>query len=170
MEKIKYLYPSDNVRVSREEQDRQEVMFQLLQSQLHKGTITEEGFENLFNIIHNCTLSQLKKRSKGLSKKGAFNGLIDSMEERLENFALDGTISLIESMKKGRYVRYIIKTSDYLALYSLHNARQKFNDLLEKSSMDINFFLKKIEEESEIEFSESGEMILKTKTKGGKTV
>lgn len=170
MEKVKYLFPSDHSVLSIAEQDRQEAMFAMLQTQLRMGTISKDGYDNLFTIIHNCALSQLKKRFKGITKRGGMNGISESLEERLENFALDQTCSLLDSMKKGRYVKYIIKTSDYLAMYAIHNAKQKFRDMLDKSSMDIDVFMNYLEENYEFDLSDDGEIKITQKQEGVKLV
>lgn len=147
----------DVVPLTRKEQDYQEDYFAYLQDKLHSKTINGDEHDDLFTIIHNCTLSQLKKRKKGLIAKGL--KFRNYTAQQLEDMALDGTCRLLKSMeKRGRYVRYIIKTSDYLALYELHNARKIFNDLVDYSSVGFDDYLNKIESVEEIEINDYGEV------------
>ncbi len=134
------MYQSQDIhyKVSREEQDIQEAKFSEYQEKLHNGTITKEESNALFAIIHNCILSQLRKR---LSSPN-YTGIPIKDCETVEETAIDGTLYLLKSMtERKRYVRYIIKTSGYIALYLLHNKKRKETDKMFKSSLSLEYVL-----------------------------
>lgn len=141
---VQYQYPDDEVVLSREEQDRQEALFQTFQSKLQSKTITQDERDYLFTIIHNCSLSQLKRRKKLLLAKGLKFRNYDSSQ--LESMAVDCTLRLLDAMEhRGRFVRYIIKTADFLALYELHNKQKVFDDTVDYTSIAFDDKLNALE-------------------------
>lgn len=159
---IEYLFPSSHKIIEREEQDRQEILFSQYQIKLKNGTLKKSESDDLFAIIHNCILSQLKRRVGGLSSK---QGVAKKMYEGydLEEMALDGTIRLLEAMKKGRYVRYIIKTADYEAMFQMYEPKKKFENKLFRSRIDIDRYNSIIAEVNELEEAPNGEIKIKSK-------
>ena len=168
LHEVEYLFPDEDYYVSREEQDHQEAMFQFYQTKLHNGTIKKSERDILFTIIHNCTMSQIKRRIGNLKKKYGI-GVNYYTAEMIEEMSLDGTLRLMKSMVvRKRYVRYIIKTADYLALYEMYNAKKKFSDLVFCKGMSLESYKAFAAEVDDIDIDENGNVKIKRniKTKG----
>lgn len=153
---IEYMLPEGMYRISREEQDRQECLFSQYQIKLKSGTITPEEYKKLFFIVHNCIVSQLKRRIGNLTKNSCIRSKYTS--EEVEEMAIDGTLSLIKNMKKKRYVRYIIKTADYIACYALYNERKKMEDKVFKRCVDFGKIENYVTEVEYLDLNENGEV------------
>lgn len=153
---IEYMRPESMVRISREEQDRQECLFSEYQIKLKNGTITKEEYQQLFYIIHNCVVSQLKRRIGNLTKQSCIRSKYSN--EEVEGMALDGTLSLIKNIKKKRYVRYIIKTADYIACYALYNPKKKMEDKIYKRCVDYEKIENYLTEVEYLDLNEKGEI------------
>lgn len=161
---VRYQYPDENTVLSRQEQDRQEAIFQKLQAKLKNKTINQEERDYLFAIIHNCSLSQLKRRKKLLLAKGLKFRNYNS--EQLESMAIDCTIRLLNAMEnRGRFVRYIIKTADFLALYELHNKQKIFNDNVDFTSVSLDEHLNQLEAIEELDLDTLDELNSKVEIK-----
>lgn len=83
--------------------------------------------------------------------------------------SLDGTLRLMKSMVvRKRYVRYIIKTADYLALYEMYNAKKKFSDLVFCKGMSLESYRAFVAEVDDVDIDENGNVKIKRniKTKG----
>lgn len=158
---VEWLHPKEQCSVSRAEQDRQEMLFSLYQEKLKKGLITKSEYEELFYIIHNCVVSQLKKRISRMKENGLLKQ--EYTEEEIEDMALDATCSLLRNIKKTRVVRYIIKTSDYLAMYQIYNERKKFSDKVNKKALSLELIEKYFPAQDVLDIDDEGNVKIKRK-------
>lgn len=163
--RVEWQSPDENIKISRAEQDRQEQIFQCYQEKVFNDTITKQEWEELFYIIHNCVLAQIRRRIKGIKRKqGVSKTYYDS--EIIEGMCLDATTRMLRRLKRKKSpVKYIIKSADYLALYEMHAPNKKFNDKIFRRGVSLDKYDNTVMGVDKIEIDDKGDIEIKSEIK-----